>query len=77
MSNERASNSMIPESERTLVIPEDVYLALEESAAECRKGADNIVSQSLITPKSMAQRILRRYLVKSGLLKEKKRGGSE
>lgn len=43
--------------DRRLVIPEGVYLALEDMAAERRKTVDEII-KPLITPKSVAQKIL-------------------
>jgi uncharacterized membrane protein len=47
----------IPVEDRRLIIPESVYLALEDMAAEKRKNADEII-KPLITPKSVAQKIL-------------------
>jgi hypothetical protein len=49
---------MIPQDQRRLTIPEDVYLRLEEIAAEERKGKAEIIA-SMITPLSLAQSILR------------------
>ena len=48
---------IIPVEERRLIIPEDVYLRLEDMAAEKRKTADDI-AKPLITAKSTAQHIL-------------------
>jgi hypothetical protein len=48
---------IIPVEDRRLVIPESVYLALEDMAAEERKTASEI-SKPLITPRSTAQHIL-------------------
>ena len=47
----------IPVEDRKLIIPESVYLELEDMAAEKRKKADEFV-KPLITPLSMAQKIL-------------------
>jgi hypothetical protein len=47
----------IPVEDRRLIIPESVYLALEDMAAEKRKKAEEYV-KPLITPKSLAQKIL-------------------
>jgi hypothetical protein len=47
----------IPVEDRRLIIPESVYLALEDMAAEKRKKADEII-KPLITPKSVAQKLL-------------------
>jgi uncharacterized membrane protein len=49
---------MIPQEERRITIPEGVYLALEDMAANERKKTDNEVIKALITPKSLAQKIL-------------------
>ena len=62
---------MIPESDRTLVLPEAVYLALEECAAMERKkvkGKDELsnIKRSTITPLSLAQRVVRRYVEGAG-----------
>jgi hypothetical protein len=48
---------IIPVEDRRLIIPESVYLKLEDMAAEKRKKADEII-KPLITPKSLAQKIL-------------------
>ena len=48
---------IIPVEDRRLIIPESVYLKLEDMAAEKRKKADDII-KPLITPKSLAQKIL-------------------
>lgn len=47
----------IPAENRCLIIPEVIYLKLEDMAAEKRKKADEII-KPLITPKSLAQKIL-------------------
>ena len=47
----------IPVEVRRLVISEKTYLGLEDMAAEKRKKADEII-KPLITPKSLAQKIL-------------------
>jgi hypothetical protein len=47
----------IPVEDRRLIIPEQVYLTLEDIAAEKRKTADEI-AKPLITPRSTAQHIL-------------------
>ena len=57
---------IIPVEDRRLVIPESVYLALEDIAAEKRKVADEI-SKPLITPKSLAQHILSVAVKKRGV----------
>jgi uncharacterized membrane protein len=49
--------STIPEEDRTIVVSEKTYLKLEDMAAEKRKKADEII-KPLITPKSLAQKIL-------------------
>ena len=61
---------MIPESDRTLILPEAVYLALEECAAKERKKATNELFGRLITQKSAAQAIIRRAMVEKGHLDE-------
>jgi hypothetical protein len=48
---------IIPVEDRRLIIPESVYLKLEDMAAEKRKKADEII-KPLITPKSLAQKII-------------------
>jgi hypothetical protein len=48
---------IIPEEDRTIVVSEKTYLKLEDMAAEKRKKADEII-KPLITPKSLAQKIL-------------------
>jgi hypothetical protein len=48
----------IPQEERRITIPEDVYLNLEMMAAQERQNAPNIVIKAMITPKSLAQKIL-------------------
>lgn len=50
--------SIIPVEDRRIVIPEIVYLGLEELAASERKKVDNPVIKAMITPKSVAQKIL-------------------
>ncbi len=55
--------STIPESDRTLIIPERVYFALEDMAADERKkvkgkGVIENLKRSMITPKSLAQQML-------------------
>jgi hypothetical protein len=47
----------IPVEDRRLIIPESVYLDLEDMAAEKRKKADEF-TKALITPLSLAQKIL-------------------
>jgi len=47
----------IPLEDRQLIISESTYLGLEDMAAEKRKKADEII-KPLITPKSVAQKIL-------------------
>lgn len=60
---------MIPESDRTLVLPEHIYLALEECAARERKklvqklGKDALAIR-LVTPLSLAQKIIREGVMK-------------
>jgi hypothetical protein len=44
--------------DRHLVIPETIYLKLEDMAADLRKKEDSPFVKSLITPKSTAQHIL-------------------
>jgi hypothetical protein len=48
----------IPVEDRRIVIPETVYLRLEDMAADERKKTDNPVIKAMITSKSMAQKIL-------------------
>jgi hypothetical protein len=50
--------SVIPVEDRRIVIPDKVYLGLEEFAASERKKTKNPVIQEMITPKSLAQKIL-------------------
>ena len=45
-------------ADRRIVIPEKVYLGLEEIAANERKKVDNPVIKAMITPASVAQHIL-------------------
>jgi hypothetical protein len=47
----------IPLEDRQLIISESTYLGLEDMAAEKRKKA-NEIQKPLITPKSLAQKIL-------------------
>lgn len=60
-------NGSIPESDRTLILPEPVYLALEECAAKERRklvqklGKDALAVR-LVTPLSLAQKVVRRYV---------------
>ena len=58
----------IPQDERRLTLPEDVYLALEDMAADERKKQPNELVQALITPKSLAQSVLRNIVKKKGYL---------
>jgi len=48
---------LIPLEDRQLIIPESIYLGLEDIAAEKRKKADELI-KPLITPKSVAQKLL-------------------
>ena len=48
----------IPVEDRRIVIPEMVYLRLEDMAADERKKTDNPVVKAMITSRSMAQKIL-------------------
>jgi hypothetical protein len=64
---------IIPVEERRLLIPEQVYLVLEDIAAEKRKFADEI-SKPLITPKSVAQHALSLYTRKRGHYVGRKQG---
>ena len=48
----------IPVEDRRIVIPERVYLRLEDMAADERKKTDNPVIKAMITSRSMAQKIL-------------------
>lgn len=50
--------TVIPAEDRRIVIPENVYLGLEDIAANERKKNDNPVIKAMITPKSVAQKIL-------------------
>ena len=50
--------STIPVEDRRIVIPDKVYLRLEDIAANERKKNDNPVIKAMITPKSVAQKIL-------------------
>lgn len=49
---------MIPQEERRITIPEDVYIGLDVMAANERKKTPNEVIKAMITPKSLAQKIL-------------------
>jgi len=49
---------MIPQEERRITIPENVYLGLEEIAANERKKIKEEIIKAMITPKSLAQNIL-------------------
>ena len=49
---------MIPQDERRITLPEDVYLGLEEMAAAERKKVSNPLIKELITPKSLAQKLI-------------------
>lgn len=53
----------IPAEDRTIVIPADVYLALEDYAADKRKGMPNELMAAIVTPKSAAQSILRGAMI--------------
>ena len=57
---------MIPTTTRTLIIPEHTYLLLEECAADLRKKQDNELLKELITPLSVAQRLIVVALEKRG-----------
>lgn len=50
--------SIIPVEDRRLIIPENVYLGLEDMAADERKKVKQEVVKAMITPKSLAQHIL-------------------
>ena len=55
---------MIPESDRTIVIPESIYLELEEMASAERKkvlgtGPASELQRRCMTPLSVAQKMLR------------------
>ena len=63
----------IPVEDRRLVIPESVYLVLEDMAAAERKKNNNPVIKEMITPKSVAQKILA-VAAKRGHYVGKKRG---
>jgi hypothetical protein len=49
---------MIPQEERRITIPENTYLGLEDYAANERKKTKNPLLKEMITPKSLAQKIL-------------------
>jgi len=49
---------MIPQEERRITIPENVYLVLEDIAADERKKVKNPLLKAMITPKSLAQSML-------------------
>ncbi|MDD2246369.1 MAG: hypothetical protein PHC39_04725 [Proteiniphilum sp.] len=57
---------MIPQDERRITLPEEVYLGLEDIAANERKKQKNEVLKSLITPKSLAQSVIRGFVEKTG-----------
>lgn len=57
---------MIPQEERRITIPEKVYLALEEIAANERKKTTNPLIKEMITPKSLAQNLLASAVKKRG-----------
>ena len=50
--------AIIPVEDRRIVIPEVVYLRLEDMAANERKKTSNPLVKEMITPKSLAQKIL-------------------
>jgi len=50
--------SVIPVEDRRLIIPDKVYLALEDMAANERKKVKDEVIKAMITPKSLAQHII-------------------
>ena len=50
--------SVIPVEDRRLIIPENVYLGLEDMAANERKKVKQEVIKAMITPKSLAQHII-------------------
>ena len=60
--------SIIPVEDRRIVIPEDVYLALEEYAAKSRKALPKEL-QATMTAKSAAQSVMRQVMVRDGFLK--------
>lgn len=49
---------VIPVEDRRLIIPEKVYLGLEDMAANERKKIKVDVIKAMITPKSLAQKLL-------------------
>ena len=49
---------MIPQLERRITIPEDVYVALGEIAAKERQKIKDPLFKKMITEKSLAQHIL-------------------
>jgi hypothetical protein len=53
----------IPQDERRITIPEDIYLGLEDIAAEERKKQPNEVLKALITQKSLAQSVLKNFVL--------------
>ena len=50
--------SVIPVEDRRIVIPDKIYLALEDLAADERKKVKNPLLKAMITPKSLAQSML-------------------
>ena len=64
----------IPESDRTLVLSSKLYLALEDWASEERKKTKEPLIKELITPLSLAQKLISVQCRKAGFLKEGKRG---
>jgi len=49
---------LIPQEDRRIVIPDKVYLGLEDMAANERKKVKDEVIKAMITPKSLAQHII-------------------
>ena len=50
---------MIPDSDRTPILPERVYLRLEDMAADERKKEKNPLVRDMKTRRALAQRVLK------------------
>jgi hypothetical protein len=59
----------IPQDDKRITPPDEVFLAYEEFAADERKKQKNEFARSLITAKSAMQHVLRSEMTRMGYLK--------
>ena len=57
----KCESGAVPQVLRRITMPQDVYLAYEDIAADLRKKADNELVAELITPISVAQKVLKTF----------------